>query len=144
MYCALSLQQFSLCPPLYRFDALIWWFGCTRIKLDLNGIASYRITYTNISIYHTNSIYRAALVLGHHPFVLWSAAYLTLLHLTESGQRVYISEYFPCSVDLSYPVRFCYLPLKQWEVQFDNKKCYLSNDVLLMCTPTTTLNLPLQ
>ncbi len=51
---------------------------------------------------------------------------------------------FPCSVDLSYPVRFCYLPLKQWVVQFDNKKCYLSNYVLLMCTPTTNLNLPLQ
>ncbi len=30
-----------------------------------------------------------------------------------------------CSVDLSYPVRFCYLPLKQWVVQFDNEKFYL-------------------
>ncbi len=37
-----------------------------------------------------------------------------------------------------------YLPLKQWVVQFDNEKCYLSNYVLLMCTPTTTLNPPLQ
>ncbi len=35
-----------------------------------------------------------------------------------------------CSVDLCYPVRFCYLPLKQWEVQFDNEKCYLLNYVL--------------
>ncbi len=26
------------------------------------------------------------------------------------------------SVDLSYPVRFCNLPLKQWVVQFDNEK----------------------
>ncbi len=32
------------------------------------------------------------------------------------------------------PVRFCYLSLKQWVVQFDNEKCYLSNYVLLMCT----------
>ncbi len=38
---------------------------------------------------------------------------------------------------------FAYLPLKQW-VQFDNEKFYLLNYVLLMCTPTTTLNLPLQ
>ncbi len=37
-----------------------------------------------------------------------------------------------------------YLPLKQWVVQFDNEKCYLLNYVLLMCTPTTTLNLTLQ
>ncbi len=28
-------------------------------------------------------------VLGHRPFVLWSAAQSTLLHLIESGQRVY-------------------------------------------------------
>ncbi len=28
-------------------------------------------------------------------------------------------------VDLSYFVRFCYLPLKQWVVQFDNEKFYL-------------------
>ncbi len=28
---------------------------------------------------------------------------------------------FRCSVDLCYPVRFCYLPLKQWVVQFDNE-----------------------
>ncbi len=28
-------------------------------------------------------------VLGHCPFVLWSAAQSTLLHLAESGQRVY-------------------------------------------------------
>ncbi len=61
----------------------------------------------------------------------------------------WIQEYLPllqarCSVDLSYPIRFSYLPLKQWVVQFDNEKCYLLNYVLLMCTPTTTLNLPLQ
>ncbi len=49
-----------------------------------------------------------------------------------------------CSVDLSYPIRFCYLPLKQWEVQFDNEKCYLLNYVLWMYAHTTTLNLPLQ
>ncbi len=48
------------------------------------------------------------------------------------------------SVDLSYHVRFCYLPLKQWVVQFDNEKLYWLNYVLLMCTPTTTLNLSLQ
>ncbi len=48
------------------------------------------------------------------------------------------------SVDLLYSVRFCYLPLKQWVVQFNNKKCYLLNYDLLMSTPTTTLNLPLQ
>ncbi len=48
------------------------------------------------------------------------------------------------SVDLSYPVRLCYLPLKQWVVRFDNEKCYLLNSVLLMCATTTTLNLPLQ
>ncbi len=28
-------------------------------------------------------------VLGHRPFVLWSAVQSTLLHLAESGQRVY-------------------------------------------------------
>ncbi len=49
-----------------------------------------------------------------------------------------------CSVDLCYPVRFCYLPLKQWVVQFNNKIFYRLNYVLLMCTPTTTINLPLQ
>ncbi len=43
-----------------------------------------------------------------------------------------------CSVDLSYPVRFCYLPLKQWVVQFDNEKCYLLDCVLLTSTPTQT------
>ncbi len=52
--------------------------------------------------------------------------------------------YCQCSVDLCYPVRFCYLPLKQKVVQFDNEKCYLLNYDLLMSTPTTTLNLPLQ
>ncbi len=36
-------------------------FGCDRIKLDINGIGSYRITYKNILIYRTNSIYRTAL-----------------------------------------------------------------------------------
>ncbi len=49
-----------------------------------------------------------------------------------------------CSLNLSYPVRFSYLPLKQWVVQFDNEKCYLLNYILLMCTPTTTLNLSLR
>ncbi len=43
-----------------------------------------------------------------------------------------------CSVDLSY------LPLKQWVVQFDNEKYYLLNYILLICTPTTTPNLPLE
>ncbi len=32
-------------------------------------------------------------VLGHCPLVIWSAIQSTLLHLTESGQRVYISQY---------------------------------------------------
>ncbi len=49
-----------------------------------------------------------------------------------------------CSVDLSYPVRFCFLPLKQWVVKFNNEKYYPLNYVLLMYTPTTTLNLPLE
>ncbi len=43
-------------------------FGCARIKLDINGITSYRIAYKNISIYRTNSIYRPALFqhcIGH-------------------------------------------------------------------------------
>ncbi len=46
--------------------------------------------------------------------------------------------------NVTYLVRFRYLPLKQWVVQFDNEKCYLLNYVLLMCPPTTTLNLPVQ
>ncbi len=29
-------------------------------------------------------------------------------------------------------------------LQFDNEKFYLLNYVLLMCTPTTTLNIPLK
>ncbi len=41
-------------------------------------------------------------------------------------------------------LRFGNLPLKQRVVQFDNEKCYLLNYVLLMCTPTTTLNLSLE
>ncbi len=50
---------------------------------------------------------------------------------TQAGSRGQI-----CSVDLCYPVRFCYLQLKQQVVQFNKEKCYLSNYGL-------NLNLPL-
>ncbi len=67
--------------------------------------------------------------------------------LDPSHPAHYLFELLPsgrCSVDLSYPVRFSYLPLKQWVVQFDNEKYYQLNYILLICTPTTTLNVPLQ
>ncbi len=70
-----------------------------------------------------------------HPFLLATS----LMH-----KQTYVTIATRCSVDLSYPVRFSYLPLKQWVVQFDNEKCYLFNYVLLMCTLTTTLNISLQ
>ncbi len=35
-------------------------------------------------------------------------------------------------------------PIKQWLLQFDNEKFNQLNNILLMCTPTPTLNLPLQ
>ncbi len=47
-----------------------------------------------------------------------------------------------CAVDLCYPVRFCYLPLKQWVVLFDNEKCNLLNCFINVYTyhnPTPTL-----
>ncbi len=62
MFYALSPQQFSLCPPPHRY----FFSRCALIKLD---IASYRITYKNVSIYRTNSIYRPAqtpLIMGVH------------------------------------------------------------------------------
>ncbi len=36
------------------------------------------------------------------------------------------------------------LPPNKTVVQFNNEKSYLSNYVLLMCIPTTTINLPLE
>ncbi len=42
-----------------------------------------------------------------------------------------------------WPILY-YLPLKQWVVQFDNKKCYLLNYILLMSEPITTINWPIQ
>ncbi len=61
---------------------------------------------------------------------------------TVINKKLHLCGGFRCSVDLSNPVKFSYLPIKQWVVQFE--KCCLSNYVLLMCTPTTNLNLPLQ
>ncbi len=46
------LRSSSVCAPLL----IDIFFGCACIKLDINGIASYRIAYRNISMYRTNSI----------------------------------------------------------------------------------------
>ncbi len=58
-----------------------------------------------------------------------------LWHIYDDVTAVFCWYVLPCQILLP--------PIKR-VVQIDNEKFYLLNYVLLMCTPTTTLNLPLQ
>ncbi len=115
-------SEFVHLPSWYRPLLSNWW----RCFLDLLVLFLFACVFWSCS---------ALSFLGHRIFQSWHKIFLqdwtSVLNLSR------------CSVDLCYPVRFSYLPLKQ-VVQFDNEKCYLLNYDLLMSTPTTTLNLPLK
>ncbi len=62
----LFLRSSSVCV-LLPIDIF---FGCAGIKLDINGIASYRIAYKNISIYRPALIYIYIYILKNAGFSL--------------------------------------------------------------------------
>ncbi len=104
------LQLTSVVVCLLVFLSLVC---LQRVKCMLNRVEIWRLTWPlqNIPPFLPSKTPGLHLqnVLGHHPFVLWSAAQSTLLHLTESGPctseiiRLLLS-YVTSSLNTSDPV----------------------------------------
>ncbi len=131
-------------------------YNCVLMRLevqkthDFPHTVHYCSSMPNLSETHrflqSSSFWEARRALIGQLFgALWLAEYLKRL-MEMLYPLPYCDAVSRCSVDLSYPVRFSYLPLKQWLVQYDNvvkmlpfKLCFSNVYTYHNLKPTLTL-----